>query len=753
MQTVNLGGILSLSSVALNASGQGFIGGTSPGPIGWAGFVNEGSSAVQFISPVPASITQVALNQSGQALFGGSGTLGFVNVNNLTPQNISGGYNNITSVSLNNLGDGLVGDDQNFAAFVTVGSSQTQQISTTSFSGAINSVSMNDLGQGLIGWDNGEAAIVTYGQTTATAISLDPSVVSIHSVAMNSGGEGLIGGILNPMAPQSGFAAFVSYNTKIATPIDLGAISNHLINSVALNDLGQGLIVGDNGYAAFVNASTNSSQMIGLPTSNQLLSAAINNFGQGLIGGNGFAAFVDINAPYLTPVIISLPGGMILDSVSLSTLIPLKTVQGVQLTANNLAFAQYINENAPQKAFYLLPSVWQDTLLESLQNAAPTRNAITLYTADQNLFYLNHALSTHLRNWRHFKQQERVSRPLSFLEKQEEKEDLLVYADALAGFDHGIGMQMYDPETKSYYTLPSKKSSVAPCQPPLKKERSTNVWFEALGVLAFQDSQHQTVGFDPSIAGGILAIDGTLYPNTQLGLGIAYTFTDITEDHNAGSSYIHQEYVFGYMTASYNNYYLDAAIWGAMFQIHQTRRIQLVGWTFESTSAPTGWQISPHLELGFETFNWANLDEGFLINPFVMFDWANAFQNSYEEKGSGPFNAGQKEHYSSLLRSEAGLRFYEPIIFCSAKLLLEQKVSYVSKAPFHVGRMNTFLVGSPGSFTVETLSNNQNLVAVEASIIFDPLNPIYPYWSFGYQGEFGHSFQSHQLLFELSWEL
>jgi len=51
------------------------------------------------------------------------------------------------------------------------------------------------------------------------------------------------------------------------------------------------------------------------------------------------------------------------------------------------------------------------------------------------------------------------------------------------------------------------------------------------------------------------------------------------------------------------------------------------------------------------------------INPFVMVDWANNWQDEYEEEGNGPFNISEVDHYSWLLRTEAGIRFYQSFLF------------------------------------------------------------------------------------------
>lgn len=748
VQTVDIGSFFQVYSSSINALGQGFVGGG--GATGWANFIMDGNSAVQPVSnPGGLALYSVSINELGQGLFGGDSTLFFAGSDNLTSQAISGSFNSIYSVSLNNLGQGLVGGGLTYAAFVDERNLTAQPISMGTMSGSVTSVSLNDLGQGLLGTGNGAggAAFVSYGQISSLQpINVDPSVFSIISVAMNEGGEGLIGGghPLSPTAP--GYAAFVSFGNPTPQVINLQVSSGNTINGVAINDLGQGIVVGEGGFAAFVNAGSTNSTIINLGTSNRLYKTAINNFGQGLIGGVNYAAFVDANHPALAPLVISLPPGVVIDTVDLSSVIPLKGADGSWLTKNNLTFAKFINESAPQKAFYFLPSVWQGSLNQALENAAPTRNATNLFAADLNMFYLNHGLSSHLRNDRHFRQQQKALKEMSVLAQAES----LFEGEEMRA--HDISVEMYDPERGCYYPLPSKKEKCSE-RVPMIKERTSNVWFEMFGVLAFQESQHQTVGFDPSTAGAMLAFDSTFYPNTQLGFGAAYTFTDINQNKDSGSSYIHQGYVFAYTSSWYNNFYFDTALWGCMFRMQQKRKIDLPPWNFESLSHPTGWQVAPHLELGYDTLNWSYLDCGFLINPFAMFDWVVASQASYQEKGSGPFNVRQRAHTSSLLRSEAGLRFYEPIASDLFKVLFEQKVSYVNRTPFGVGTVNAVLVGVPGSFTVETLTSSQNLIAVEASVIFDPMSDIYPYWSLTYQGEFEHAFQSHQLLFELSWQL
>ncbi len=388
------------------------------------------------------------------------------------------------------------------------------------------------------------------------------------------------------------------------------------------------------------------------------------------------------------------------------------------LSRNNLRFADYINQDAPQNAFYFVPAFLDGTLAEAVESAAPTRNAISLYTASNNLFYLNHSLSNHLHRDTHFRS--RASTQIGL--KAEE---------LTASLKDEIAWQGYFKKEKT----------------SAQQNRPYTLWFEGIGALSYQKAQKKTVGFNPTTGAAILGFDAAANQLSKIGGGAAYGYTRIHEKKDAGHSHINQEYLFIYGTYQDYRLYFDAALWGGLFQIEQVRKIHMTGFDFRSTSHPHGWQLAPHLELGYSAVNSSKL----IVDPFVMADWAGAWQGSYKEKGSGPFNAGQKEHYSSFLRAEAGVRVYETVFFDSWRLTFQEKGSYVYKKPFRVGRVNAFLVGSPGSFTVATLTTPQNLGVGEFAMIFEPACQQYPYGSITYQGEFGSSSQSHQVGLELAW--
>jgi uncharacterized protein with beta-barrel porin domain len=463
---------------------------------------------------------------------------------------------------------------------------------------------------------------------------------------------------------------------------------------------------------------------IALGLSNAIISSvAINDFGQGLIGGidsgsnSAYAAIVSPSG-IAVPINLGFSTGYIY-TVAILNLIPTESLSG-----NSLIFANYINENAPQNAFYFVPAFFDGTLQSALESAAPTRNGISLYTASSNLFYLTGNLETHLRN-------QRVT---------QHGESARTSAVAAA--------------SKNNDRLLASLSLQENCinEPSSENGSCYSLWFQAIGALAFQKSQSETPAFHPSTGGAILAFDGKTSQNTLVGGGASYLFTHVHEHHGAGHSNINQEDLFIYASWDTQRFYVDGSLLGGLFQIDQVRKIHMTGFDFKASSDPNGWQLLPHIELGYN-HSWPNCRYDFELNlnPFIALDWANAWQAGYKEKGNTPFISEQKHQYSSLLRTEVGFRFYETLFFDCWNLIFQQKGSYVNTQSFGAGRVNAFLVGSPGSFTVETLSSAQNLGVAQFMMIFAPHNPRGPSGTIFYQGEFGTQYQSHQLNLEIAW--
>lgn len=763
-----LGGII--SSVSMNFSQVGLIGGQGLTGTAYAALV----SATGEITPLTFSasmaahgvINSVAINNSGNGIIGGKDNFGPIYAalvpasgNPLTPLTFppivaAGGI--INSVAINNSGNSLVGGQVQSGSIPAYAASVSPDGTVTTLaltggiatSGSIASVTINASGNGLIGGQDQTGSKPAYAALVSSLGRVTPLTLTgggiatsgeITSVSINGSGNGIIGGQDQTGSTPPAYAALVSSSGSV-TPLTLtgGMTTNGIVNTVAINAFGNGILGGQDftgsqpAYAALVSPSGSVTPLAltggGIATSGEILSVAIDASGNGILGGQDQTGSQPAYAALFTSsgavIPLTFTGGMAtsgwIDSVALprslmEIILPLfHFIPTGSLSGNNLSFAKYINEFAPEDAFYFIPSNLDGTLNAALQSAAPTRNGISTYTASSNLFFLTTSFANHLRN------QHTVQRT----------EPTTITQNALP----------YD-ELLTSLSLQNKPT-------PSHQDKPFTLWFEAIGAWAHQKPQHQTVGFDPTTGGAILAFDDQVTPHWLVGGGITYLYTHIHERKDQGHTNINQEEAFVYSSWDNQRFYVDMLVMGGAMQIHQARNTKMTGFSFHSFSHPHGWQLLPHLELGSKLFKTSH----FYLNPFVMLDWANAWQESYTEKGDSPFNASQKSFYGSLLRTEAGLRFYETLFFDSWNLTFQEKISYVNTQSYNAGKVRAFLVGAPGSFTVETLSSAVNLGVAQLAMSFAPLYSHFPITTLLYQGEFSEKYQSHQINLDLAWQ-
>lgn len=759
------GGII--SSVSMNSSGNSLIGGQGQSGGAYAARISaSGAITPLLFSTDPAThgiIYSAAINESGNGIIGGRDTTGPIYAalvppsgNPLMPLTFpeptaSGGI--INSVAINNSGNGMIGGQAYFdmqpayAASVSPSGALTSLTLTGGIAthGTISSVSINSSRKGMIGGQDlsgtqpAYAALVSPSGTVAP-LTLTGDIATtgkIVSVAINSSGNGLIGG-QNLIGMQPAYAARISSSGTV-TPLTLGTTMSMsgIINNVAINDSGNGIIGGQDlidsqpAYAALISPSGTVTPLAlgsNMAMNGTIYSVAINSAGNGILGGWDLTgtqpAYAALFTSSGTVIPLTFTGGIAtsgwINSVALSLFSNLPTGS---LSGNNLIFANYINEFASEKAFYFIPAVLDGTLNRALESAAPTRNGVSIYTASNNLFDLTTSFSNHFRNQSSARFSEQQT-SMTALENTLSADELLASCCL------------------------QKKGTT-----PLLPVPRFSIWFEAIGALAYQKPQDQTVGFNPTTGGALLAFDSLMTPELRVGGGVSYLFTHIHEKQGQGHSNINQEEVFVYSSWDNRQFYADMLLMGGAVQIDQVRNTKITGFSFQSSSHPNGWQFLPHLELGFKkNVVEPSATSQFYLNPFVMLDWANTWQESYKEKGNSPFNAAQTSYYGSLLRTEAGVRFYETLFFKSWNFSIQEKISYVNTQSFNGGKVNAFLVGSPGSFTVETLSSAQNLGVAQLAMSFDPLNACYPTSTIFYQGEFGSEYQSHQFNIELAWQ-
>ncbi len=362
------------------------------------------------------------------------------------------------------------------------------------------------------------------------------------------------------------------------------------------------------------------------------------------------------------------------------------------------------------------------------QSVAPTQNALTTYASQNAYLASSQVVTDHLRQKR-FHPQNTIEGPV---------------ADNIAQF-------FADASETRFNQQPTR-----PTETPETPEESGcdrdpfTIWLTPFGEYAAEKSQHQTPAFNLGVGGAVGGIEFTTETSDVVGFGLAYIYTHVHENSQAGKGKVSQGFLTLYGTLNASEWYFDLGAWGGYYDTFNQRRIAFSGIKETAKSNTHGWQLAPHFEVGYDGFWWCE-DElnWFGIEPFLSGDWVANWEHSLREHGAGSFNMGQKGRFCSEVRGETGIRFHEIVMFDWGRIVFREKASYAYQKTFHTGSLNAFLIGSPGSLSVNTLTGAQNLGVVEFSMLFIHEQPEKPYVDLRYQGEFGSKYQSHQVMLEL----
>lgn len=355
------------------------------------------------------------------------------------------------------------------------------------------------------------------------------------------------------------------------------------------------------------------------------------------------------------------------------------------LTGNRLSLANYLNSLNNQDFLPLFPifdkfvSLSASQIDQALDLISPARNAFSTFASQNSAFAFNDILESRISNRR---------------------------------FIRASGAGIYSsPQVASLVAMNGTESCGNICPQPRCARFS--VWAAPFGEFGREQAQKQTPAFDFN-AGGILAgFDAFNLERFLVGFSLGYAHINLDEDNGFGEARLNDYVASLYGSYFGSTFYLDLALWGGYHQTHGKRNIFFNGFSAAATSRTHGWQVVPHAELGLDYFFGC-----VALEPFARFDCAVNFEDGFAERGASPLNMRQDSRTSSLLRSEVGLSCYQTLFDNESEtgyglFIVRESLSYVNKKPLSGnGRVSAALVGAPaGTFTVETLTQTQNLIA------------------------------------------
>lgn len=666
-------------------------------------------------------VTSVSM-APGFGLVGGGNYLSLVDLNTGIATNVTGitfpsspFSATIKSVSINSSGRGIAAvDDQSSGSYfvqVLPSGSAIPVIGATNYSDG--SVSINEDGTSLIGASYLTNSAVQVVSSSGVVTDVTGSIPAIlNDIAINNSNEGLIIGQLGASRVSSSKIAAVLTGSPPAGGF-----------GVAINDSGVGVVVGyDNvgqpyigkvsasGVAsAFTNSAGGILFAVGMNESEEIIAGGENGY-LALFSSTGVETIVtgdtasqSINSVAINNAGISIAGG---DGGYLALISP----TGVAVN---------ISGDVPSGTKVRSVGILESAALPEDTGAVDVANNFVI-----PVFSLSsQTLPGHMVSHR--------NQGMAKLYSQGGSGEVAYLADA---------GEIVQDANRIDPTFQRDKMVDAS-----SKEAPFSIWGSPFGNYAIQKKDGRFPAAKISSAGAMLGFDYLGVENGLVGTGAAYAYHYVSVDEKQGHAKTHQALFSLYGSKTKKYFYANMALWAGPYWTENTRH-SLMG-RVTSTSNIDGWLLVPHFEMSFPFYakqDWC------IVDPFMMFDWANNWQGEIHEKGASGFNINVGSQYISILRSEGGLRFFERVDTSWGSVSFTEKVSYVNKKPFGDGRSTAFFTGAASSFGIDVFNSQvQNLGVVQFSTEFTPNTTKYPYGSITYQGEFGSSFQTHFCSFEI----
>lgn len=386
------------------------------------------------------------------------------------------------------------------------------------------------------------------------------------------------------------------------------------------------------------------------------------------------------------------------------------------LSGNSLILANYLNTliDVPsmQEVLTDLANLSQGTLKRALASIDPLRVASMNFALINTQFAFNDLLSSRLAN------QRTVRHSPSF--------------EPVVSAPRGLNAENLTASARPHWRedLPVRGSNQ--CEP-------YSIWAQGFGVFSHETGEDTNPSFRTVSGGFLAAFDSSQWESAFLGAGAGYAHNTLHEEQDLGKSSSDMALATFYASYFYEGLFLDAALWGSYNWIESNRHVTFPDFNQHAKGDFHSWQINPHFDFGYSF-----LFTGGTIEPFASFDWPVLFTSSLQETGAAPLNMHVRSQTSSMFRSVLGVNFYEEIErqwgICAAR----QALSYVYQKPFSVGKVSSFIVGQPGSFTVETFLHAQHLFSPVAEFFLQRNNGLFG--SVTYVGEFGSGYFANEVL-------
>ena len=186
------------------------------------------------------------------------------------------------------------------------------------------------------------------------------------------------------------------------------------------------------------------------------------------------------------------------------------------------------------------------------------------------------------------------------------------------------------------------------CKP---QEKTWGIWGDFFGDFMQQDRQRHQYGFHAATGGALLGLDGQATPHFHVGVGGAYTWTNLEWAGAHGKGEISSGYGFAYGSWHRSKAFFDAAFIGGSNYYEATRHISFLSFNRHAKSNHQGYTLAGCLLFGVP-FKARKAE----VAPILSLDYDFVHQNGFTERNAKGLNLHVRGKNANLLRGEVGIR-------------------------------------------------------------------------------------------------
>ncbi|MEK7339280.1 MAG: autotransporter outer membrane beta-barrel domain-containing protein, partial [Verrucomicrobiota bacterium] len=278
----------------------------------------------------------------------------------------------------------------------------------------------------------------------------------------------------------------------------------------------------------------------------------------------------------------------------------------------------------------------------------------------------------------------------------------------------------------------------------------TSIWINPLGFIYSQKGRQEAPGFTSHTYGVAGGIDHLFSDYWSMGLGIGYSHEQLHWQRQVGRAHADSVYLGPYLKYDSTYFYFDFLVLGAGNFYDVDRKIVFPGFSREADSNPTTWNLSEIL-LGGVRLEFYDV-HNFFIQPEIMLDQLNIFQEGFQEKGANSIDLSVERKYSSFLRSLVNTKLVKEWVISNVCLVPSINVGWLRTTPLTGGHYTASFRADTTcapDFTVTSFHKAIDQLLIGAQFLLSCQGDFQ--LSIGYEGKFGEGTKVNEVNLGMRW--